>query len=523
SKVIDKNLCFATAASNALTWWLDQNSDNIDKFLIKNPYYKKAEELKAINYYNGQYDSGVYKHLLKQYAWRETGYWSDILYDHFINGYKPKKGGGTNTSIEDAEKLLKEGPEIVNGGFFYDVFGTNLLSTRRGYGWDYAGLGPWLKENILAGNSILLDYYVGRQSHMITVWGVEFNENGKLTGVFISDSDDQKQYGMMRYRIVEHHGAPFLTTNTRGPGSVRVDSITTLSLGQKYWDEYFGESKQVEKVTLNKTELNLETGKEETLKATITPETTPNKEVVWSSDNEKVATVNQNGKVVAVGQGNATITVTTKDGNKTSTCKVRVKRKIVNPPINSDGSNGEIVTPPQVQIEFIDTKGHWAENTIKLFIDKGYINGYDDKTFKPNNSITRAEFVKVVNKLFGYIEKGTEKFYDVNENDWFYNDICIGIKAGYIKGKSETIFSPNDKITRQEVAMILTNIMNNKDENLDKLNSFKDGNETPQWAQSSVEGAIEAGYLNGYEDNTIKAFGNTTRAEAVTMLSRVKK
>ena len=71
--------------------------------------------------------------------------------------------------------------------------------------------------------------------------------------------------------------------------------------------------------------------------------------------------------------------------------------------------------------------------------------------------------------------------------------------------------------------MILTNIMKNKDENIDKLNTFKDGNQTYQWAQSSVECAIEAGYINGYEDKTIKANGNITRAEAVSMLSRVKK
>ena len=85
------------------------------------------------------------------------------------------------------------------------------------------------------------------------------------------------------------------------------------------------------------------------------------------------------------------------------------------------------------------------------------------------------------------------------------------------------IFAPNDNITREEVAMILTNIMKNKDENLDKLDSFKDGNKTSQWAQSSVEGAIEAGYMNGYEDQTIRANGSITRAEAVSMLSRVKK
>lgn len=188
-------------------------------------------------------------------------------------------------------------------------------------------------------------------------------------------------------------------------------------------------------------------------------------------------------------------------------------------PSNGGGS----VIPPQEEIKFNDIKGHWAEKTIELFMKKGYISGYEDNTFKPDNGMTRAEFVKVVNKVFGYTQKGIEQFLDVNKDDWFYEDICIGIKEGYIKGKSTDIFAPNDKITRQEATMILTNIMNNKDENLDKLNTFKDGDKTAKWAQSSMEGAIEAGYLNGYEDKTIRANGNITRAEAITMLSRVKK
>ncbi|WP_270506523.1 immunoglobulin-like domain-containing protein [Paraclostridium sordellii] len=199
--------------------------------------------------------------------------------------------------------------------------------------------------------------------------------------------------------------------------------------------------------------------------------------------------------------------------------------KVVYKVTDSQGAtaNKTINITVKEKIEFNDTQGHWAEKTINLFVEKGFINGYDDKTFKPDNSMTRAEFVKVVNNVFGYNQMGTEQFDDVNESDWFYSDICIGINMGYIKGKSKDKFAPNDSITRQEVAMILTNIMDNKDNNLDRLSLFKDGHQTDEWAKPSVEGAIESGYLNGYEDQTIRANGNITRAEAISMLSRVKK
>ena len=77
----------------------------------------------------------------------------------------------------------------------------------------------------------------------------------------------------------------------------------------------------VESVTLNKTELTLEVGDEETLTATVTPDNATDKTVTWSSDNTAVATV-ENGKITAVAAGNATITA--KAGDKTAACIVTV-------------------------------------------------------------------------------------------------------------------------------------------------------------------------------------------------------
>lgn len=172
--------------------------------------------------------------------------------------------------------------------------------------------------------------------------------------------------------------------------------------------------------------------------------------------------------------------------------------------------------------ELIDIDGHWAESQIKDFISKGYIVGYGDFTFRPNASMTRAEFIKVVNRVFGFNEKGTVTFNDVKASDWFYDEVAIAQKAGYINGRSDTTFAPQDKITRQEVAVILTNIKNNKDTNYDKINKFTDGYKTSEWAKSSVEGAIEAGYLSGDGKGLLNPTSNITRAEAVTMLSRLE-
>lgn len=175
------------------------------------------------------------------------------------------------------------------------------------------------------------------------------------------------------------------------------------------------------------------------------------------------------------------------------------------------------------KVAFNDIKTHWAKDNIMDFVNKGYIDGYkEDNTFRPNNDITRAEFVKLVNRTFGYTEKGEENFNDVSPSHWYYDEVRIAMKAGYINGKSATIFDPNAQITRQEVAKIATTIKNNKDEDLDRISTFVDGNQVDEWAKPYVEGAIEAGYIQGLLENKISPKGKTTRAEAVVILSRMK-
>lgn len=168
-----------------------------------------------------------------------------------------------------------------------------------------------------------------------------------------------------------------------------------------------------------------------------------------------------------------------------------------------------------------DADGHWASKEIQDFISRGYINGYEDGTFKPDNSITRAEFVKIANNYFGFKNKGNEEFSDVNSNDWFYNDICIAQKEGYINGYGDGSFKPDKTITREEAAKIITSIKNREDIDIDKINNFSDGYMVSDWAKKYVEGAIESGYMKGDTNGKINPISNITRAESVSMISRV--
>ncbi|CEO21250.1 IdeS/Mac family cysteine endopeptidase [Paraclostridium sordellii] len=170
-----------------------------------------------------------------------------------------------------------------------------------------------------------------------------------------------------------------------------------------------------------------------------------------------------------------------------------------------------------------DISGHWAKKEINQFISSGYVNGYEDNTFRPDNSITRAEFVKLVNKYFGFNSKEEINFSDINTNDWYYNDICIASKAGYINGYEDKTFRPNKTITREEVSKILISIKNKQDNVYDKLNKYPDKSKVSNWAKPYVEGAIEQGYLKGNDLGFLNPTNNITRAESITILSRVSK
>ena len=120
-----------------------------------------------------------------------------------------------------------------------------------------------------------------------------------------------------------------------------------------------------------------------------------------------------------------------------------------------------------------DIKGHWAEFYIKDFVNKGYIYGYENNTFNPNGKITRAEFISIINKVFDFNEVVDISFNDVNSDKWFYEDVKKAVRAGYINGYGDNTFRPDNNITREEIAVIITNIHNYKDKNYDKIRKYK--------------------------------------------------
>jgi uncharacterized protein YfiM (DUF2279 family) len=169
-----------------------------------------------------------------------------------------------------------------------------------------------------------------------------------------------------------------------------------------------------------------------------------------------------------------------------------------------------------------DIKGNWAEKQIKNWIDKGLTNGYKDGTFKPNNTITRAEFIALINRSFGFKEKAEINFSDAKASDWYYEDVARAVKAGYTSGYTDPqnvqTIAANKKITRQEAAVMIGRLLKLEDDPSGA--SFNDSNEFAEWSINVIGAVATTQIMKGYEDSTFKPLKPITRAEAVVSLDR---
>lgn len=168
-------------------------------------------------------------------------------------------------------------------------------------------------------------------------------------------------------------------------------------------------------------------------------------------------------------------------------------------------------------INVTDLKGHWAENTINSLISEGYLAGYSDNTIRPDNTITRAEFISFVNRIFEF-EKGSNAIcFDLYENKWYYGDMAAAIEKGYISKYADGTVKPESNITRQEAAIIICKILKlSPEENY--ANNFSDGMFISSWAKGYVGAIYKSNVIQGSADGRFRPLDLMTRAEAFTIL-----
>lgn len=179
--------------------------------------------------------------------------------------------------------------------------------------------------------------------------------------------------------------------------------------------------------------------------------------------------------------------------------------------------------------DFPDAKGHWAEGYIDWATNAGFIQGYPDGTFGPDNPITNAEYYRITNQAIPDSEKKEvekkaqqvkDTFDDVKDDAWYSKEVKKGIAKGYIKGDGNLI-NPNQPITREDAIRIMG--FNEKwPEEPGALSRFRDSESVDPSFRGLVGAAVSRGIINGYPDGSFKPKGQLTRAEVVTILGRAR-
>lgn len=178
---------------------------------------------------------------------------------------------------------------------------------------------------------------------------------------------------------------------------------------------------------------------------------------------------------------------------------------------------------PTCSFAFSDVSGHWAEETITKSSEYGIINGYTDGTFKPDEYMTRAELITVIDKLLGLESESDKYLPDVTSKEWYYNNVRKAFFFGIIKGDQNGNIKANDNVTREEAILIIARAFRLKIDESKFFSPFTDENDISNWAKRELIAFARKQYINGYKDGTIRPKNNITRAELLTILNRMIK
>lgn len=210
-----------------------------------------------------------------------------------------------------------------------------------------------------------------------------------------------------------------------------------------------------------------------------------------------------------------TLTVTLADGANSVTIPKDAVVDAVGRTLDADLTLGRTT--------FTDITGHWAEESILRAVELGLFGGTSHTTFSPENSMTRGMLVTILYRLEGSPETGSHHFTDVTYTDYYAKPVAWASASGVMNGVDNTLFAPNEPLTREQLATVLMRYASYK--KLDtsaqgSLSSFRDQGEISSWAYDALEYAVGASLIGGKDEGLLVPKGTATRAEVATILIR---
>ena len=226
-------------------------------------------------------------------------------------------------------------------------------------------------------------------------------------------------------------------------------------------------------------------------------------------------------EILAVGKIKLEIQIKDNDGSNYSKTTFHVATEAientVTPPSGGGGGGGGLTPKPPVVVE--PEKPTTPEVNPNTKIHEPYISGYPDGSFKPDGNITRQEVATLITRsLDKQIKEGYADYKDVAKDSWAEKYISTSTFNGYMTGYPDGTFAPEQYITRAEFASALVRLKVTDLSTVSDSTKFSDV-DMNKWYGQYVAAAYEMGIINGYEDGTFKPEAPIKRAEAVVMMN----
>lgn len=220
-------------------------------------------------------------------------------------------------------------------------------------------------------------------------------------------------------------------------------------------------------------------------------------------------------------------TVTAEDGVTTAVYTVTVNTAALPEPITPGVDNKKPASKPEVKLPFTDVStSDWFYDDVAFVYKNGLFSGTDSRSFSPNASMTRAMLVTVLYRLEGEpTVTGRSSFTDVRSGAYYEKAVIWAAANGIVTGTDSTSFSPDAKVTREQLAAILYRYAQYRKLDTDvsaKLNSFTDTDSVSAYASEALGWAVSEGLINGASGKLMPK-GDATRAQVAAILHRFVK
>ncbi len=161
----------------------------------------------------------------------------------------------------------------------------------------------------------------------------------------------------------------------------------------------------------------------------------------------------------------------------------------------------------QATVAFADEKGnynsadekHWGAAALNYAVKNGLLVGTGNGMLDPEGKLTRAQIAAILSRLLELDEESDSKFADVDDGAWFAKDISKVFKAGFMQGRAADMMMPNAEVTREEMFVILHRVLCLASGKQEQLSNFSDFREVSTWAKDAVSSLVEERYINGNE------------------------